>query len=104
MTKDFIANLLVNQSKKTMIESIDNTDDIDFLKKELKKQLRENWDRQQDKDNLIKYLENKILLLKQQKPDKTMTQDDIMNFNILIDFSVTIYQNILERVRNNNYE
>lgn len=92
MKKDFIANLLVNQSKKTMIDSIDNTDDIDFLKKELKKQLRENWDRQEEKDNLIKDLE---LLIEYVEGEDASRYDKIY---------AECARNILKNVRSGKYE
>lgn len=96
MTKNFIANLLVNQNKKAMIDSIDNTDDIDFLKKELKKQLRENWDRQEDKDNLINYLEDSIKLC--QNDIKKLSENyNVYSFEINdVKARLSTYQDILE--------
>lgn len=110
MTKDFIANLLINKSKQTMIDSIDNTDDIDFLKKELKKQLRENWNRQEDKVNLIKYLEDKIYSIQPKgtyinffPADGYDSEEDMIRANVEYNVLKEL-QAILERIKNNNYD
>ena len=43
MNKFIITNTLVNNSIKAMFDSIDNMDDINYLKKELKKHLRREF-------------------------------------------------------------
>lgn len=60
MNKELIANLLVNSSKKTMLDVIENTDDIEFLKTEFTKTLNEKWDLQQERDK-YKSIINKTL-------------------------------------------
>ncbi len=53
---DIIKNLLVNTAKKSMLESIDGIDDIDFLKKELKEHLRSEFNLQQRINRAIEYI------------------------------------------------
>lgn len=54
---------------------------------------------QQDKDNLIKHLENEIKEL----DEDLLTQDD-EDIRLYILHTRDAYKDILERVRNNNYE
>lgn len=56
--RNIIKNLLINNARKSMLESVDGIDDIDFLKKELKKSLRKEFDLQQRIDKAIEYIEN----------------------------------------------
>lgn len=77
---NIIENLLVNNIKKSMLESIDGIDDIDFLKRELKEHLRKEFDLQQRIDKAIEYLnlsspahwgsENELQLLSILEDDK----------------------------------
>ena len=56
MNKDIIENIIVNNTRKAMLDSIDNIHDIDFLKRELKKHLREEFNLQnqlQEKNKII---------------------------------------------------
>ena len=41
----FVSEIIVNQAKNTMINSIRNTDDIEWLKQEFEKTLREKWEK-----------------------------------------------------------
>ena len=50
MNKELIANLLVQSSKKAMLDFIEVTDDIEFLRTEFTKTLKEKWDLQQERD------------------------------------------------------
>lgn len=92
-------------TEKEIITEFVNSDSFPIIHNYISRPYEETINEmQQDKDNLIKYLEEKISLLKQQRPDKTMSQEDIANFNILINYALAIYQDNLERIKNNNYE
>lgn len=58
--KDIISNLVVSQAKTTMLESIKNTDDINFLKKEFTKTLNEKWQFESNWNELKKWLKEQI--------------------------------------------
>lgn len=59
---------------------------------------REKEKRKQDKENLIKYIEDEIKEYSKFDTKKTMKQIEI-NTSVRL-----VYQDLLERIKNNNYE
>jgi len=58
MRENIIENLIVNQAKQIMLDSITGIGDIDFLKKEFTKTLREKWKLESNWKELKKWLED----------------------------------------------
>lgn len=50
MIRKFIENHLVNSAKNTMLDVIENTNDIEFLRTEFTKTLKEKWELEQERD------------------------------------------------------
>ena len=52
----FVSEIIVNQAKNTMINSIRNTDDIEWLKQEFEKTLREKWEKDKQLNDIKRIL------------------------------------------------
>lgn len=85
MNEDIIKNLIINNAKTSMLESIDGIDDIDFLKKELKEHLRNEFDLQQRIDNALEWIDRTIEIIKMQpSEDDTWILERLNSFKLCL--------------------
>ena len=66
MNKDMIEKMLLNNARKAIFDSIDNINDVDFLKKELKYQLRENFNLYNQLEEKNKLIDDVIKIIKKE--------------------------------------
>lgn len=60
MIRKFIEKHLVNSAKKTMLDVIKTTNDIEFLRTEFTKTLKEKWELEQERDKYKSIVEKAI--------------------------------------------
>lgn len=65
--------------------------------------LNECEQRKQNQENLIKYIEDKIKKIRESTCD-SKDLDDIKLFNYMSELMLSIYTDLLERIKNNNYD
>lgn len=106
MIRKFIENHLVNSAKNTMLDVIENTGDIEFLKTEFTKTLNEKWDLEKERDtykSIVEELKERIKIGKgkysNKKYDLIFDMEEVPK-NEINDFIIYLAIEALEAIIN----